>query len=161
MVPGTYWSDANLTGNDLGTAQSPALLRALGADEFARVADPGVTGDALMLATGSISQFRGDVQFNIDGSRIPGGAPLDRTFLLREYDFYLQDVWQAASKLTVTYGVHYGYQTPPFEQDGFQVGWSNDLLLRWQEGRGTSKTVPEQELFTTQVNGRKNGLPDF
>ncbi len=31
VVPGTYWSDANLTGNDLGTAQSPALLRALGA----------------------------------------------------------------------------------------------------------------------------------
>ena len=161
VVPGTYWSDANLTGNDLGTAQSPALLRALGTDEFARVADPGVTGDALMLATGSISQFRGDVQFNIDGSRIAGGTPLDRTFLLREYDFYLQDVWQAASNLTVTFGVHYGYQTPPFERDGFQVGWSNDLLLRWEESRGTTKTVPEQELFITQVNGRRNGLPDF
>ncbi len=161
VVPGTFSSGANLTGNDLGTAQNPALLRALGPDEFARVADPGVTGDALMLGTGSISLFRGDVQFNIDGSRIAGGTPLDRTFLLQEYDFYLQDVWQTSPNLTVTYGVHYGYQTPPYEQDGFQVGWNNDLLRRWQESRGTTKTVPEQELFTTQVNGRQNGLRDF
>ena len=161
VTPGTFTSGANLTGNDIGTSQSPGLLRALGAAEFANVADPGVVGDAIMLATGSLSQFRGDVLFNIDGSRLPGGTPLDRTFVLQEYDFYLQDVWQARSDLTISYGVHYGYQTPPYEQDGIQVGWNNDLLRRWQESRDTTRTVPEQELFTTQVNGRANGLRDF
>jgi hypothetical protein len=36
------------------------------------------------------------------------------------YNFYVQDTWRASSSLTLTYGLAYGWQTPPREADGLQ-----------------------------------------
>lgn len=157
----SYGGSANLTGNDIGAAGSPGLRRALGDTEFGRVADPGIVGDAVMAATGSLSRFTEDVQFDFRGNRLPPGSPFVRNYGLQEYDYFIQDSWRMKPNLTLTYGLHYAYQTPPYERDGVQVNWTENLGQRWREMRDTNKDASAFPLLTVQLAGRANGLPDF
>jgi Carboxypeptidase regulatory-like domain len=157
----TYSGAANITGNGIGGAASPGLLRALGASEFALVADPGIVGDATMAATGSLSRFMERVQFDLQGHRLTEGSPFVRNFGMHEWDNFLQDTWRLKPNLNVTYGVDYSLQTPPYERNGVQVNWVEDLGQRWLEMRNTVKTIDKFASFAVQVSGRANGKPDF
>jgi len=42
------------------------------------------------------------------------------------YDFYVQDTWRATRSLTLTYGLSYGWQTPPHEANGLQSLLANN-----------------------------------
>lgn len=42
------------------------------------------------------------------------------------YDFYVQDTWRATRTLTLTYGLGYGWQTPPHEEQGLQSLLANN-----------------------------------
>ncbi len=159
--PPQYGGEANLTGNDIGVESSPGLARALGPEEFARVQDAEAVGNAVMAATGSLSLFSEDVQFDLDGKQLAPGSPFSRKFRLQEYDFYVQDTWRATPNLTVTYGVNYSYQTPPYESNGVQLNWTQPLGERYQTQISTTKTVLELPFYTAQPAGRANDLPDY
>lgn len=154
-------SPANLTGNLIGSATSPGLARALGAAEFATVADAGIVGDAVMEATGTTSLFSEGVQFTLNGVRLPVGSPFVRRFGMQEYDYYIQDTWRTKANLTLSYGLHYAVQTPPYERDGVQVNWMQHLGARYNEQRDTTKDISKFPLLTVQSAGRSNGLPDY
>jgi hypothetical protein len=51
----------------------------------------------------------------------PFGTPLIADANSRAYDFYGQDTWRIKPTLTVTYGLAYGWQTPPSEKNGKQT----------------------------------------
>ena len=157
----TYSGAANITGNAIGGATSPGLRRALGDSEFVLVADPGTVGDATMAATGSLSRFSEKVQFDLQGSRLPAGSPFVRNFGMHEWDNFLQDSWRLKPNLNLIYGVDYYLQTPPYERNGVQVNWVEDLGQRWLEMRNTLKTIDKFAPFAVQVSGRANGKPDF
>ncbi len=159
--PPQYGGGANLTGNDVGVESSPGLLRALGAEEFARVQDAEAIGNAVMAATGSLSRFSEDVQFGLDGNQLAPGSAFARKFRLQEYDFYIQDTWRATPNTTVTFGVNYAYQTPPYEANGVQLNWTQDLGQRYRTQIETTKTVLELPFYTAQPAGRANDLPDY
>jgi carboxypeptidase family protein len=56
----------------------------------------------------------------------PFGTPLIANTTQRSYDAYFQDSWRIKSTLTLTYGLGYGWQTPPAELHGQQTFEIND-----------------------------------
>jgi Carboxypeptidase regulatory-like domain/TonB dependent receptor len=51
----------------------------------------------------------------------PLGTQLEAKTTLRAYNFFVQDSWRIKPSLTLTYGVGYGWQTTPQEQNGQQT----------------------------------------
>ncbi len=47
---------------------------------------------------------------------LPFGTPLINDTTLNAYEFYAADVWRIKSNLTLSYGISYGWQTPPKEK---------------------------------------------
>ncbi len=159
--PGSFSGGANLTANNIGVSASPGFNRAVGQAEFDLAVSPHSAGDAVMAATGSVSLFSEDVQYDVEGNVLAAGSPFERTFRIQEYDFFLQDTWRATPNLTVTMGVNYSVQTPPYEANGLQVNWVQHLGNRLATQAGTTKTVTELPYFTTQASGRANNVPDY
>ncbi len=59
-------------------------------------------------------------------------AQIDPVYHSWDYEFFLQDTWQASSKLTIYYGLRYMYQTPWQWQNGYSTYWdptTNKLAL--------------------------------
>jgi Carboxypeptidase regulatory-like domain len=85
----------------------------------------------------------------------------------REWDFYAQDVWQASSNLTLTFGVRYQYQRPWRWQDGYSTYYdfkTNQLALPQNSSTptlppfGASSVLFNAYPFTTT---QALGLPEF
>lgn len=160
--PQVFSNPANLTGNEIGVASMPALRRALGDAEFAQVRSPGPpVGDALMNATGSVSLLSYDLQFDIKGRPISAGQPFVRDYALHEWDYFVQDSWRVKPSVTLTFGLNYQLQTPPYERNGIQVNWAQSLKVRWNTQKDSSKTIPQLPLYEAQAAGRANRLPDY
>ncbi len=69
-----------------------------------------------------------------DGSLTPQpfGTPLIANTNQQAYDFYAQDTWRIKPSLTLTYGLGYGWQTPPTEahrQQTFEIDDSTGQIL--------------------------------
>ena len=62
----------------------------------------------------------------------PFGTPLIANTNQQAYDFFAQDTWRIKPSLTLTYGIGYGWQTPPTEAHGqqtFEINDSNGQIL--------------------------------
>ena len=161
VEPPEYGGGANLTANNIGVASSPGFKRAVGDAEFANAVSPHAVGDAVMAATGSLSRFSEDVQYDPQGNRLAPGSPLARNYRLQEYDWYIMDTWRATPNLTLTFGINHSYQTPPYESNGVQVNWVQDLGQRIETQSDTTSTVLQLPLYTAAPAGRGNGRPDY
>ncbi|HUC52709.1 MAG TPA: carboxypeptidase-like regulatory domain-containing protein [Candidatus Cybelea sp.] len=65
----------------------------------------------------------------------PFGTPLIANANMQAYDMYVQDTWRFKSTLTLTYGLSYGWQTPPHEahnEQTFIVNAANNQILTGQ-----------------------------
>jgi hypothetical protein len=65
----------------------------------------------------------------------PFGTPLISNANMQAYEFYGQDTWRIKPTLTLTYGLSYGWQTPPHEahnEQTFIVDASNNQLFSAQ-----------------------------
>jgi hypothetical protein len=65
----------------------------------------------------------------------PFGTPLIANANMRAYDMYVQDTWRFKPSLTLTYGLSYGWQTPPHElhnEQTFIVDASTGQILSGQ-----------------------------
>jgi hypothetical protein len=51
----------------------------------------------------------------------PLGTQLEAKTTLRAYNFFVQDSWRIKPSITLTYGIGYGWQTTPQEQNGQQT----------------------------------------
>jgi len=77
--------------------------------------------DAWLNILGVLSQSTVRANYDRQGNVQPIGSPVSRRYAADEYDFYIQDTWQAASNLTITYGIRYSLASPPYETNGLQV----------------------------------------
>jgi len=117
-------------------------LKGLGADINGAVTDflrarTGVGNLALSegtLATnafgtmfGILNSYSGTYQYNVDGTTVPFGRPVVRSFGNQEYEFYIQDAWKARRDLNITYGVRYGLYQVPYERNGVQVATTTGI----------------------------------
>jgi hypothetical protein len=76
---------------------------------------------AFMMLTGSITQVNATFFATPQGQFLPAGSLEKRDFAENLFESYVQDSWKVRPNLTVTLGLHYGYETPPWEVNGFQV----------------------------------------
>src|SRR4029077_9609383 len=82
---------------------------------------------AYMMLTGSITQVDATIFATPQGTFLPPGSPERRSFAENLYEGYVQDSWKLRPNVTVTYGLRYGYETPPWEVNGFQVAPTTDI----------------------------------
>ena len=82
---------------------------------------------AYMMLTGSITQVGATVFATPQGSFLPPGSPENRNFAENLFEGYVQDSWKLKPNVTLTYGLRYGYETPPWEVNGFQVAPTVDI----------------------------------
>ncbi|MEO6758945.1 MAG: hypothetical protein ABIO24_05780, partial [Saprospiraceae bacterium] len=70
---------------------------------------------------GILNSYSGTYQYKVDGSTVPFGQPVVRSFANQEYEFYIQDAWKIRKDLTITAGLRYGIYQVPYEKNGVQV----------------------------------------
>jgi hypothetical protein len=72
----------------------------------------------------------------------PFGTPLIANANMQAYDMYIQDTWRLKPTLTLTYGLAYGWQTPPHEahnEQTFIVDTTNSNQILTAQGYINSK----------------------
>ena len=82
---------------------------------------------AFMMLTGPITQVDGTFFATPQGQSLPPGTLENRKFAENLFESYVQDSWKVRPNLTVTLGLHYGYETPPWEVNGAQVAPTIDI----------------------------------
>jgi hypothetical protein len=127
--------------------------------------DPGFVFDAraaVASVLGRYSQYSFNVNYDLSGALLPVGAPSARTFATEEYEFYGLDSWRIKPNLTITGGLRWGYNTPVYETEGFQV--KPDVSLgEFFERRvaGAASGRPVNDLITLDLAGPENNRPGF
>jgi len=76
-------------------------------------------------------------------SFLPPGTPEQRTTAEHDFEVFGQDTWRLRSNLTVTAGLHWSYETPPWEVNGFEV----------------APTINLDQWFFQRVANMNNGIP--
>ena len=100
----------------------------------APVADnPTAFTRAFMMLTGSITQVNATFFATPQGTFLHPGSLEQRDFAENLFEPYVQDSWKVRSNLTVTLGLHYGYETPPWEVNGFQVAPTIDIMQYFRQ----------------------------
>ncbi|HEV2385898.1 MAG TPA: carboxypeptidase-like regulatory domain-containing protein [Candidatus Acidoferrales bacterium] len=116
---------------------------------------------AFMALTGSITEVDATFFANpSSGQILPLGTPDQRHFAERDYEGYVQDSWQVRSNLNIIYGIHYGYETPPWETNGFEVRPTIDIM-QWLQARAVNANAglpsDASPLLSWSLAGKANG----
>jgi hypothetical protein len=118
--------------------------------------------NAVAALIGRYSEYTASFNFDRDGSILPVGQGIGRTFATEEYDFYFQDTWKFSTSLTFTLGLRYGLGKPVYEANGLQVKPTVSLGDYFEQRKaGAALGKPFNELITVDLAGPANGRPGF
>lgn len=115
---------------------------------------------------GVVNQYSATYNFNIDGSSIPFGLPVARSFASNDSEFYVQDSFRLRPNLTLTYGLRYSLFGVPYEQNGVELTSTTGIDKYFAERVGASQygipgyAMPNASL-TFDLAGPANGRPGW
>lgn len=146
----------NLCGDAAGALRSHGFPRAASTTTFTR---------AFMMLTGSMTQVNGT--FFADpktGALLPSGSRQPREFAERNFETYVQDSWRIRPNVTVTAGLRYSYETPPWETNGVQVRTTFDIqqwFLQREINMNQGIASSASPLLSWDLAGKANGKPSW
>jgi len=122
-------------------------------------------------ALGLVSQPQ--VMYTRSGANLtldPVGDPISIHAVVPSYNFYVSDSWHARPSLTLTYGLGYAIEMPPYERQGKQVQFTDatghsislESFLKQKETAALAGSVYEPTIgFTTTPNVAGGGKYPF
>jgi hypothetical protein len=120
--------------NDGYTVGSAYPADQIPVDGLPDASNPTAITRAFMMLTAPIAQVTATYFGNPSTGAIQqAGTPDTRVFDERSFETYLQDSWRIRSNLTLTFGLRYGYETPVWEANGFQVAPDFDIMTWFQQ----------------------------
>jgi hypothetical protein len=141
----TYASSrGNLTG--LGSdflADTQSYLTAAGLNST--IANTQALEAAATAMFGVITTGTVNYSYTQSGNALPLGQPRVRDFATNEYAGYVADSWRIKPGLTLTFGLRYENDTPPWETNGLEV----------------APTFPLQAFWGQRVGGALDGIPSY
>jgi hypothetical protein len=80
---------------------------------------------------GPVDILNATFNYQLDGSVLPVGAPVHRTYLQNEYELYVNDNWRLRRNFTVNAGLRYTLAPAISEANGYQVSPTINLHDWW------------------------------
>jgi hypothetical protein len=77
--------------------------------------------NATGIVMGIFAEGDGIYNFARNGSALPQGQAINRRYGINDYEFFGQDSWRVNRRLTVSYGLRWVLEAPPYETNGYQV----------------------------------------
>lgn len=110
---------------------------------------------------GMVTQYNATFNFDKSGTALPLGSAVARHWGADEYEFYVQDSYRVKPNLTVTAGLRYSLDSPPWETTGTEVAptfsmgqWFKQRAINMRNGIGSNQDLPVTFALAGAANGK-------
>jgi hypothetical protein len=152
-------------GEDIYTDLTNYMVKQTGNANFA-LANTFSDASAMGILLGLVNNVQITYQVGKGGTLLPQGAPDVRAFAMREYEGFVSDQWRVSRELTLTLGLRYTNDRPPYEANGLQVapnvGLNEYFAQRDYLGSiGVPSNAMPNAILSYNLNGPVNGKPSW
>jgi hypothetical protein len=160
----SYGFSANVAvglGEDIQTDVQNYMIGQTGNANFA-LGNPFAVASGMGILLGLVNNVQATYQVGPNGTLLPQGAPDVRAFSLREYEGFVSDQWRVSPELTLTLGLRYTNDPPPYEANGLQVAPNIGLDQYFGQrdylgSLGVPSNAMPNSILSYSLNGPVNG----